>query len=103
MQTLPVLHDTAPPDDCMMTGVSFVVPVHNGAAHLAEVIASIAAQDDGRPFEIVVVEDGSTDGSASMLESLALSYPITIVRGPCRGAADNSSRGAAAPRRRSRT
>ena len=42
-----------------MTGVSFVVPVHNGAAHLAETIASIVAQGDGRPMEIIVVEDAS--------------------------------------------
>ncbi|NOT28138.1 MAG: glycosyltransferase [Acidobacteria bacterium] len=70
-----------------MTGVSFVVPVHNGAGHLADVIAAIAAQDDGRPFEIVVVDDGSTDGSAALLESLAQSYRITVVRGPGRGAA----------------
>ena len=87
MQTLPVLHDNVRPDDCTMTGVSFVIPVHNGAAHLADVIASIAAQDDGRPFEIIAVEDGSTDGSAALLESLAQSYPITIIRGPGGGAA----------------
>jgi cellulose synthase/poly-beta-1,6-N-acetylglucosamine synthase-like glycosyltransferase len=87
MQRLPVLHGIEPSHNCTMTGVSFVVPVHNGAAHLAEVIASIAAQGDGRPFEIVVVEDGSTDGSAAVVESLAERYPITIARGPGRGAA----------------
>ena len=43
----------------VMTGVSFVVPVHNGGPRLAETLASIAAQADGRPMEIIVVEDGS--------------------------------------------
>jgi cellulose synthase/poly-beta-1,6-N-acetylglucosamine synthase-like glycosyltransferase len=81
-----MLHGIEPSHNTM-TGVSFVVPVHNGAAHLAQVLASIAAQDDGRPFEIVAVEDGSSDGSAAVLESLAQLYPITIVRGPGRGAA----------------
>ena len=70
-----------------MTGVSFVVPVHNGAAHLAETLASIAAQADGRPMEIVVVEDRSDDDSAVLLQSLAAVYPLTIVEGPGRGGA----------------
>ena len=70
-----------------MTGVSFVVPVHNGGAHLAETLASIAAQADGRPMEIIVVEDGSQDGSAALLRSLAGTYPLTVVTGPGRGAA----------------
>jgi cellulose synthase/poly-beta-1,6-N-acetylglucosamine synthase-like glycosyltransferase len=70
-----------------MTGVSFVVPVHNGAAHLAETVTSIAAQADGRPMEIIVVEDGSRDGSMALLQSLATIYPLTVVAGPGRGAA----------------
>ena len=70
-----------------MTGVSFVVPVHNGGAHLAETLASIAAQADGRPMEIIVVEDGSQDGSAALLRSLATVYSLIVIHGPRRGAA----------------
>ena len=70
-----------------MTGVSFIVPVHNGAAHLAETIASIAEQGDGRPMEIIVIEDASRDGSAALLQSLAGMYPLVVVPGPGRGAA----------------
>jgi glycosyltransferase involved in cell wall biosynthesis len=70
-----------------MTGVSFVVPVHNGAACLGETIASILAQSDGRPMEIVVVEDGSRDNSAALLESMTAVYPLTVIAGPGRGAA----------------
>ena len=70
-----------------MNGVSFVVPVHNGAAHLAETIASIADQRDGRPMEIIVVEDASRDGSAALLKALARLYPLIVVAGPGRGAA----------------
>ena len=72
---------------CAMTGVSFVVPVHNGGAHLAETLASIAAQADGRPMEIIVVEDGSQDDSAALLQSLASVYPLIVMAGPRRGAA----------------
>jgi hypothetical protein len=70
-----------------MTGVSFVVPVHNGGAHLAETLASIAAQADGRPMEIIVVEDGSQDGSAALLRSLTAVYSLIVIDGPRRGAA----------------
>jgi hypothetical protein len=75
--------------DCggAMTGVSFVVPVHNGAAHLSETLASIASQADGRPMEIIVVEDASRDESAALLRSLGQKYPLTVVAGPGRGAA----------------
>jgi hypothetical protein len=38
-------------------------------------------------MEIIVVEDGSRDGSAALLASLARIYPLTIVEGPGRGAA----------------
>ena len=71
----------------MTTGVSFVVPVHNGATCVADTLASIAAQADGRPMEIIVVEDGSADESAALLRRLAQHYPLTVVPGPGRGAA----------------
>ena len=72
---------------CVMTGVSFVVPGRNGAAHLAETVASVAAQADGRPLEIIVVEDGSRDDSAELLQLLKERYPLTVVAGPGCGAA----------------
>ena len=34
----------------MKDGVSFVVPVHNGAAFVRETLEAILAQDDGRPM-----------------------------------------------------
>jgi len=45
--------------------VAVVVPVRNGAAYLAEALASVAAQTF-RAREVVVVDDGSTDGSAAV-------------------------------------
>lgn len=71
----------------MTTGVSFVVPVHNGAECIRDTIASIAAQADGRQFEIVVVEDCSTDASARVLVELAAQYDLTVIDGDGRGAA----------------
>jgi glycosyltransferase involved in cell wall biosynthesis len=46
--------------------VSVVVPVLNGRRFLGDALASIAAQDHPR-VEIVVVDDGSTDGSAELV------------------------------------
>ncbi|HVH25121.1 MAG TPA: glycosyltransferase [Vicinamibacterales bacterium] len=70
-----------------MEGVSFVVPVHNGAGCVREALASILAQADGRPMEIIVVDDVSNDGSSMLLRRLADQWPLRIVVGEGRGAA----------------
>ena len=50
--------------------VSAIVPVHNGARHLAEGLRSILAQS--HPVaEIIVVDDGSDDGSAAVARGVA--------------------------------
>lgn len=41
--------------------VSVIVPVFNNPAGLAACLESLAAQETARPFEVVVVDDGSTD------------------------------------------
>lgn len=46
--------------------VSVVIPVHNGMQHLPETLASVLAQTRV-PDEVVVVENGSTDGTAQWL------------------------------------
>jgi len=68
-------------------GVSFVVPVHNGASVVRDTLASVVAQADGRPMEIIVVDDCSGDGSSALLRELAREWPIVIVQGSGRGAA----------------
>ena len=62
-----------------MEGVSFVVPVHNGAAWIRETLGAIRAQDDGRPTEIIVVDDHSDDGSSEILNELTARWPLTMV------------------------
>ena len=65
-------------------GVSFVVPVHNGARWLGAALTAIRAQADGRPFEIWVVDDDSTDGSAQLAAGFE---GVTVIPGEGRGAA----------------
>lgn len=48
--------------------ISILIPVHNSAEFLEECIRSSAGQDHGS-FEIVAVDDGSTDDSAEILRS----------------------------------
>jgi len=70
-----------------MEGVSFVVPVHNGAAWVRDTLAAILSQADGRPMEVIVVDDRSRDGSSAILRQLAEQWPLRIVAGAGRGAA----------------
>jgi glycosyltransferase involved in cell wall biosynthesis len=48
--------------------ISVIIPVYNGEAFLADAISSILRQHYD-PLEIVVVDDGSTDGSAIIAKS----------------------------------
>ena len=57
------------------TAVSFVLTVHNKRRYLADVLASVAAQEGGFEREVIVVDDGSTDGSRELLESLGPRLP----------------------------
>jgi GT2 family glycosyltransferase len=68
-------------------GVSFVVPVRNGAAHLVDALSAILAEDDGRPFEVVVVDDGSTDASPEVIRRFTTDPRVRSLEGEGRGAA----------------
>jgi len=57
------------------TAVSFVLTVYNKRRYLADVLASVAAQDGGFEREVIIVDDGSTDGSRELLESLGPQLP----------------------------
>ncbi len=60
--------------------LSVVVPVHNERENLAPLIHEIVATLSGvLPFEIVYVDDGSTDGTGNELQQLQLQIPALRV------------------------
>jgi glycosyltransferase involved in cell wall biosynthesis len=56
---------------------SVVVPCKNSAETLSECLTRICGQT-GPSFEVILVDDGSTDGSAA----LAARFPVQVVRNP---------------------
>jgi glycosyltransferase involved in cell wall biosynthesis len=63
--------------------VSFIVPAFNEAATLEEVLERVDALD--LPKQIIVVDDGSTDGTAAILERWQERPGVTVVRQQNRG------------------
>jgi len=59
----------APPE------VSVVIPVFNEAENLPELLDRVEAALQGRGFELVLVDDGSDDDSATCIEALAQHRP----------------------------
>jgi glycosyltransferase involved in cell wall biosynthesis len=57
--------------------VSVVMPVFDGARHLADAIESVLAQSY-RTVELIVVDDGSTDGSAAIARRYAPSVQLLV-------------------------
>ena len=65
--------------------VSVIIPAHNAAATLADTLESLLAQTC-RAWEAVIVDDGSTDGTAGLAGSFAARDPrIRVLTQPKRG------------------
>jgi GT2 family glycosyltransferase len=62
----------------MSESVAVVVPVYNGEEYLAAALSSIAAQSR-QPNAVVVVDDGSTDGSLGVARRWQGQLPMEVV------------------------
>jgi cellulose synthase/poly-beta-1,6-N-acetylglucosamine synthase-like glycosyltransferase/peptidoglycan/xylan/chitin deacetylase (PgdA/CDA1 family) len=74
--------------------VSIVVPAYNEAAGIERAIRSLAASDYPE-FEVVVVDDGSTDETGALVDGLGLPG-VRVLREPNRGKAEALNTGIAA-------
>lgn len=72
------------------SAISVVIPVFNGAAFLAEAVASVQAQSL-RPDEIIIVDDGSVDGTPELIRTLG--EAVRSCRQPNAGPAAARNRG----------
>ena len=76
--------------------VSFVLTVYNKRRYLADVLASVAAQKGEFAREVIVVDDGSTDGSRELLERLGPWLPgFRLITQPNQGPSVATNRGLA--------
>ncbi|HWW86651.1 MAG TPA: glycosyltransferase [Vicinamibacterales bacterium] len=76
--------------------VSVIMGVYNGAAYVGATLASAVAQTHRR-LEIIVVDDGSNDRTAEIVEACAARDPrIRLIRQPNRGVAAARNRAIAA-------
>jgi glycosyltransferase involved in cell wall biosynthesis len=69
--------------------LSIVVPAYNEARTIEQVLRRVVEQELGGPIEVIVVDDGSTDGTADLAERLALKH-VRVLRQPA-----NRGKGAA--------
>jgi len=74
--------------------VSFVVPAYNAASTIGRTLHAICNQDTKHAFEVILVDNASTD--ATLLE--ASSFPVTILREPRRSRSYARNRGVRAAR-----
>jgi len=58
---------------------SVVVPVYNAEKYLESCVSSVMAQRSASSYEIILVDDGSTDGSAQLCDRYARELPCVKV------------------------
>ncbi|MDD5421848.1 MAG: glycosyltransferase, partial [Candidatus Omnitrophica bacterium] len=65
----------------MKTKVSVIIPAYNESAAIGPCLTALLRQDGavyGQDYEIIVVDDASTDNTASK----AAAFPVKVVRSP---------------------
>ncbi len=65
----------------MTPDVTVIIPTYNSAAFIAETLDTVFSQSIGTDrIELLVVDDGSTDGTAELLDAIAAEHECMTVR-----------------------
>jgi glycosyltransferase involved in cell wall biosynthesis len=67
--------------------VSVVIPTYNRLEVLAEVLQALEFQQGAPTFEVIVVDDGSTDGTSNWLRNRTFRIPLRVLTQENRGPA----------------
>src|ERR1700685_1759979 len=59
---------------------SVVIPVYNDWIPLDRCLQSLTRQTNAPRFEVVVVDDGSTEGAPELIRGSAHGYPLTVIQ-----------------------
>lgn len=72
---------------------SFIVPVYNRPQEIKELLESLVEQTYALPFEVVIVEDGSTLNSEVVIEEFKSKLNISYLQKPNSGPGDSRNYG----------
>ena len=59
--------------------VSVIIPIYNVAAWIEDCIRSVCQQTFGGSYEIILVDDCTTDNSVALAEQTIVNYPLSII------------------------
>lgn len=75
--------------------VSVVIPTYQRREVVCEAVRALCANEYDGSLELIVVVDGSTDGTADALRKIACPFPVRLIEQANAGAASARNRGAA--------
>ena len=82
----------------MNLSVSIVIPMYNAENFIGKVLESIVRQEYDAPVELIVVNDGSTDGSLEIVRGFAGRCDLRVIDQPNQGAVAATNNGILASR-----
>ncbi len=83
-----------------MTALRFsvIIPTYQRRDVVCASVAALAKQEFGGAFEVIVVVDGSTDGTAEALRRLSVPFSLTVLEQSNQGASEARNHGASMAR-----